>query len=164
MKNIKMIVVILLSIVSYSINSQEMTNADLEKIFYVVSDSLRGEKGNWQFMINGRVIACITDEKHNRMRILTPIVEQKELSSEDKSKLLEANFHSALDARYAISEGVVWSIFIHPLQELSKDEVLNAIYQVFSAAETYGDTYSSSSLTFPKPKKEEKEIFKKTKM
>ncbi len=166
MKNLATLRISLLFIISLSIQSpaQEMTTEDLEKIFYVVSDSLRGERGNWQFMINGKIIACIADEKHNRMRIMSPIIEQSKLTSEDMAKLLEANYHTALDARYAISKNILWSIYIHPLHELSKDQVLNAIDQVYNAAATYGTTYTSSGLAFPKKAKEEEKVFEKQKM
>lgn len=135
-----------------------MTNSDLEKIIYVVADSLRGETGNWQFMIKNRILICVTDENNNRMRIMSPIIEQKKLAYKDMLKLMEANFHTALDVKYAISEDILWSVFIHPLKELNKDEVLSAINQVYEATVTYGTTYSSTGLTFPDRREEEKKI------
>ena len=86
---------------------------------------------------------------------MSPIIEQKKLAYQDMLKLMEANFHSALDVRYAISNDVLWSVFIHPLKELNKDEVLSAINQVYAAAVSYGTTYSSTGLTFPNERKEE---------
>jgi hypothetical protein len=138
-----------------------MTNSDLEKIIYVVADSLRGNTGNWQFMIKDRILVCITDENNNRMRIMSPIIEQKKLAYEDMLKLMEANFHTALDVKYAISDDVLWSVYIHPLKELGKDEVLSAINQVYSAAITYGTTYNSTGLTFPNKREEEEDKKKK---
>ena len=135
--------------------SQNMTNKDLDKIFYVVSDSIRGIEGNWQFMLKGRIMICLSDETNNRMRIMTPIVEQKKLAYTDMLKLMEANFHTALDVKYAISDRLLWAVFIHPLKELEQNEVLNAIQQVYSAAETYGTTYNSTSLSFPDKKEEQ---------
>jgi len=148
----------------FSVQSQNMTNSDLEKIIYVVSDSIRGETGNWQFMIKGRMLACITDSTNNRLRILSPIVEQKTLSHVELLKLMEANFHSALDARYAITDDLLWSVYVHPLKELQKDEILSAINQVYTAALTYGTTYNSSELTFPNKKELEEEKKQKGKM
>ncbi|HHC79783.1 MAG TPA: hypothetical protein ENK46_07865 [Flavobacteriia bacterium] len=141
-----------------------MTNSDLEKIIYVVADSLRGTEGNWQFMIKDRILLCITDENHNRMRIISPIIEQKKLAYTDLLKLMEANFHTALDVKYAISDDILWSVFIHPLKELSKDEALSAINQVYTAAESYGTTYHSTNLTFPDKQKEEAQQKRKKKL
>ena len=148
---------------TFSVQAQNMTNDKLEKIIYVIADSLRGDTGNWQFMIKDRILVCITDEKNNRMRIMSPIIEQKKLAYVDMLKLMEANFHTALDVKYAISDDLLWSVFIHPLKELSKEELLSAINQVYAAAITYGTTYNSTGLTFPN-KKEEKEKSTKRKI
>ncbi len=166
MKKITVFISLLVVITTFKVQSQNMNNSDLEKIIYVVADSLRGDTGNWQFMIKDRILVCITDEENNRMRIMSPIIEQKELAFQDLLKLLEANFHTALDVKYAISDEVLWSIFIHPLKELDKDEVLSAINQVYAAAVTYGTTYNSTGLVFPKKEKEDtkedqEKLFKK---
>ena len=164
MKIVTFLLVIVLFTTSFSVKSQNMTNSDIEKVFYVVSDSIRGEQGNWQFMIKGRMLACITDTINNRLRIMSPIVEQKTLSHVELLKLMEANFHSALDARYAIADDLLWSVYVHPLKELQKDEILSAINQVYTAALTYGTTYNSSELTFPNQKELEVEKEQKGKM
>lgn len=131
-----------------------MTNNELEKIFYVVSDSLKGNNGNWQFIIDGTVLLCMTDETHNRMRIISPIIEDIKLSDSEKQRLLEANFHTALDARYAIANGFLWAAYIHPLKELNKEQVLDAIGQVYTASLTFGTTYNSTGLSFPENSEE----------
>jgi hypothetical protein len=161
MKNLPIVILTFLLATTFSVQSQKMTNNDLENIIYVVADSLRGNTGNWQFMIKDRVILCITDEKNNRMRMMSPIIEQKKLAYTDMLKLMEANFHTALDVKYAISDDILWSVFIHPLKELSKDEVLSAINQVYAAAMTYGTTYNSTGLSFPDKRKEEVQSKKK---
>lgn len=154
MKNLTILIIIGLFSLPLPIRSQNMNNDDLEKIIYVVADSLRGNKGNWQFMIKDRILICITDEKNNRMRIISPIIEQKKLNYADMLKLMEANFHTVLDVKYAIADDLLWSVFIHPLKELDKDQILSAINQVFTAAATYGTSYSSTNLIFPDRKKE----------
>ncbi len=130
MKKIRVILLILFLTGSSFIQSQNMNNADLEKIIYVVSDTIQGTTGNWQFVIEDKLFICVTDENHNRMRIISPIIEEFKLSNSDRQKLLEANFHTALDARYAIANDYLWAVFIHPLKELSKEQVMDAINQV----------------------------------
>ena len=163
MKKITFFITLLLLVKTFSVQSQNMTNSDLEKIIYVVSDSIRGEEGNWQFMLRDRLLICVTDKNNNRMRIMTPIIEQKQLAYLDMLKLMESNFHTALDVKYAISEDYLWSVFIHPLEELSKKQALDAIQQVYTAAHTYGTTYNSTGLSFPN-KSEERSIEKKKKI
>lgn len=130
-------------------NAQKMDNERLETILNVVSDSIVGQKGAWQFQINDRMFMCVTDENHNRMRIMSPIMKQTELSNDDLLKSLQANFHTALDVKYAISSEILWSVFIHPLKELTDKQVKDAVSQVYYAAATYGTTYSSTNLIFP---------------
>mgnify|MGYP000279780697 CR=1 FL=1 len=66
---------------------------------------------------------------------------------------LVANFHSVLDVKYALSDEIIWSVYAHPLQELSELQVVDAIQQVYAAALTFGSSYSSTNLVFPGNKK-----------
>ena len=67
---------------------------------------------------------------------------------EDLEKAMEANFHSALDARYAISNGTVWAAFIHPLSEITERMLRSAIRQVATARVTFGNEFTSGELYF----------------
>ena len=136
--------------------SQNMTNEKLEKIVRSMADSIQGSPGNWQFLVKDRMFICVTDQQNNRMRIMSPVIEQKKLAYTDMLKLMEANFHTALDVKYAIAHDLLWSVYIHPLRELSDDQLVDAIQQVYVAAMTYGSTYSSSSLSFPDRNKEKR--------
>ncbi len=134
---------------SYNVQAQEMNNQKLNSIIYTISDEIDGGEGQWQFKIDSLVFICVTDELHNRMRIIAPIAEEAGVTQEQLRRCMQANFHSALDVKYCLSDGILWSAFIHPLQELTKDQVLSAISQVYSAALTFGTVYSSGSLSFP---------------
>ena len=127
----------------------------------MVGDSLEGPHGSWQFYIESRPMFCFTDETLNRMRIISPISLVETLEKAEIMAALTANFHTALDSKYAISEDIMWSVFIHPLKELSNEQTMDAIQQVYKAAETFGTTYSSTDLIFPggleKEKGKEKE-------
>ena len=90
----------------------------------------------------------ITDETHNRMRVMTAVIDESDLTHEDRRVVLAANFDRALDAKYAVSKGHLWSVFMHPLVELSDEQFLDAVNQVKTLADNYGTTYSSSDLVF----------------
>jgi len=92
-------------------------------------------------------VIVLTDEAAGRMRIITPVGD-KPLEGARVHTLIEANFHTALDARYALQNGVLWSAFIHPLGPLTQDQFLDGIGQTIMLARTYGTTYSSSGLRF----------------
>ncbi len=42
--------------------------------------------------------------------------------------MMIANFHTALDARYAISDGVIYAAFIHPLSSLARRKRFTQCY------------------------------------
>lgn len=159
--NFKFIIFTIIIAFSFSAKAQNMTNESLEKILYVLSDSIQGKTGQWQFTIHNRVFICITDEYHNRMRIITPIIEQDKLAYSELIRVLDANFHTVLDVKYALSDKILWSVFIHPLKELSKNQVISAVEQVYAAAATYGTTYTSTNLVFPSTKTEKTSTVRK---
>lgn len=136
-----------------------MDNDQLGQLIYAVSDTVEGNVGNWQFLIDSMPMFCLTDEFHNRMRIVTPVKKAEDLTEEELTKCMEANFHTALDVKYAISNDILWVAFIHPLKELTEEQALDAISQVYNASATFGTSYSSTDLVFPK---REKKKFKKT--
>ena len=111
---------LLVTLVSIQMSTaQNMTNTELESIITKTADSVQGFKGRWQFTIKETVFICLTDSTNNRMRIMSPIVESYRVTEELKTLSLSANFHTALDVKYAIADDVLWSLFVHPLRELN---------------------------------------------
>lgn len=125
-----------------------MNNARLEKFIRAIDESAEGGDGRWQFTVDGITLQVITDERADRMRIMSPIVKTDQLSKEELVRLMQANFDSALDARYAIANNVVWGAFIHPLSILGDEEFLTAVGQTINIVSTYGTTFSSGLLVF----------------
>lgn len=93
-------------------------------------------------------ILIIYDPDANRMRAVTPIRSSEALSPEDLYRMMQANFDSALDARYSVAQDRLWAAFIHPLSALEKEQLLSGLGQVANLALTYGSTYNSGALTF----------------
>ncbi len=153
----KATLIFLFTIFSINSYSQQMTPTKLGEMLESISDSIISHKSQWRFIIKNTPFITIADSTHNRMRIMSPIIESNKLSEELKTASLMANFHTALDVKYAISDNVLWSVYIHPLKELTEDQVLDAVSQVYYAKVNFGTTFSSTSLVFPgkKPKKKE---------
>ena len=132
----------------------KMSNTKLEKILYRVSEQVahmpgsNDVPGRWKVIYMQRELFVITDESANRIRIMTPIIEEENLDQADMKVLLEANFDKALDAKYSLYQGFLWSSFTHPLQELTVEQLKDAMKQVATLADRYGDTYSSTDLVF----------------
>jgi hypothetical protein len=79
-------------------------------------DPAASMRGNvWEFTVDEASIALVFDTGADRMRLMMPVVEADEVDAEGMRRLLEANFDTALDARYAIARGILWATFIHPL-------------------------------------------------
>ena len=111
----------------------------------------QGDGGLWEFRFDGIPMALLTSVTHDRMRIIAPILKQENLKPDQRSKMLNANFHTALDARYAESSGLVYATYIHPLSPLRSNEVRAALNQVAQLVKTFGTTYSSGNLGFTDP-------------
>ena len=125
-----------------------MTNKKLEELILQISQDVEGRLGYWQFAIEERAIMVITDETHNRMRIMSPIAPQDQLDAAELARLLEANFGSALDSKYALRDQTLWSVFTHPLAELTDEQFLDCVAQVANLANNFGSSYASSNLIF----------------
>ena len=104
--------------------------------------------GFWKFEVEDSIAFVITDESHNRMRIMSPVIELASVPSDTLQILLEANYDRALDARYCINNEVIWSAFLHPLAELNDRQFLNALDQVVTLKNNFGSSYTSSGLVF----------------
>ncbi|EDP69511.1 hypothetical protein FBALC1_17257 [Flavobacteriales bacterium ALC-1] len=140
-----------------------MNNEKLQEIYASVGDSIQGKLGAWQFQVKDVTLISLTDTQHNRMRIISPIAESKDITDDLLKAAMVANFHTALDVKYAITNGVLWSVYTHPLKELSEDQVRDALSQVYKANVNFGSTFTSTALTFPAGTSTDKETVKKPK-
>lgn len=93
-------------------------------------------------------VTVIVDPRADRMRILVPISSADGLGEAELMRLLQANFDSALDARYAIANDRLWSTFIHPFSPLETAQLISGLAQTVTLAQTYGESYSSGAIMF----------------
>lgn len=101
-----------------------------------------------EFAVAGVEVLLIYDTGADRMRLIAPVANADALTDEDMTRLMQANFDSALDARYAIAKGVLWSTFLHPLTSLGGDEFGSGLGQTVNLVNTYGTTYNSGLFVF----------------
>lgn len=101
-----------------------------------------------RFEVDGTPITLVFDVNADRMRLFTRVASSDGISGAQLKRLMQANFDTALDARYAIAGGQVWSTHMHPLVSLSQDDFVSAIAQTVTLARTYGTTFSSGALSF----------------
>lgn len=84
----------------------------------------------------------------DRMRAMVPIASVEDVTPEEMERMMQANFDTALDARYAVAQGRVWGVFIHPLAALEREEFLSGLVQTVNLARTYGTLYSGGAQVF----------------
>lgn len=125
-----------------------MDNTSLDIIIHKLDPDAQGRLGYWQLQNKGIMAQIITDERADRMRIIVQVAAVEGLDEDLLFRLLQANFDTALDARYAIAQDILWSTFIHPLSSLDEREFVSGFAQTVTLAETFGETYSSGALRF----------------
>lgn len=125
-----------------------MSNARLDQLIKRVDPEAGGRLGFWSLSFEGYKAQVITDERADRMRIIVAVAKTELLKKDELYRLMQANFDSALDSRYAIAQGVLWSAYIHPLSPLSDEQFVSGLGQAINLAATFGTTYSSGVFTF----------------
>ncbi|MEN8132987.1 MAG: hypothetical protein ABFS45_22975, partial [Pseudomonadota bacterium] len=103
---------------------QRMTAERLAELIIRVDDEAVLEGATWFFHVEGIEAAVVYDVSADRMRIIIPIGPADELDEENLLRMMQANFDSALDARYAVAQGTLWGVYIHPLSTLTAEEFL----------------------------------------
>jgi len=126
----------------------KMDNQRLEAIIQGLAEKPEGRAGYWQFNMDNFQVTVITDEDADRMRIIVPVAKMGDIDHSTLRRLMQANFDSALDARYSVARGLLWSAYIHPLSVLSDHQFIDGLAQTVNLAATYGSTYSSGALIF----------------
>lgn len=130
-------------------DSVPMTLDRMNSLIEAIDGSVvRKSDGYWNLKIDGVPVLVIADAGHDRMSILVGIVKVDKLDPEVYLRLMQANFDSALDARYAVVRGVLWSAFLHPLGSLNDSQFLKGVGQTVNLARTYGVPYSSGLMNF----------------
>jgi hypothetical protein len=125
-----------------------MTLSHMGDIIQRIDPAAVRSGGSWRFNVEGYQVSIFTDERADRMRIIVPVESVENIKPEGLYRLMQANFDTALDARYSLAKEILWSAFIHPLRTLNDKEFVSGLGQVINLAETYGTSYSSGALLF----------------
>jgi hypothetical protein len=125
-----------------------MTGERLGELVNRIDPNAVAQGNGYVFTVNERAMNVIYDEAADRMRVLTGIVPTDGIPAELLMRTLQANFDAALDARYAVGNGQLWSVFVHPLSSLTERDFLSGIAQTAVAAQTFGTTFTSGVFVF----------------
>jgi hypothetical protein len=102
-----------------------------------VDDQLR-------FVHDGVRMICVWDVRADRLRVVAAVAEESALTVASARILLQANFGNTLDARYAIRDGVLYAVYLHPLSTVDARELESALDQVAALVRNYGTSYSAA--------------------
>ncbi len=121
---------------------------NIAQVVAAIDSGAKRQGNNWELTIDDTQLLVVTDVTNGRMRIMTPIAPAESLPAEALMRLMQANFDSALDARYAIAQDLVWATFIHSLDDVSVREIASGMLQTKTLRDTFGTTFSSGALSF----------------
>lgn len=132
--------------------ARPMSQARMELLFANHVEAIMGPPGAIQTRVDGVSVYLISDPLRDRMRLVAPVARMNQANRGLALVLLRANFFSTLDARYAVSDGLVYAAFLHPLSSLTPELLESALAQVLSLAKTFGSSFSSGLLQFGAPR------------
>ena len=125
-----------------------MSMTRLLQIIRVLDPDVQLQGASIGFTIEDIPVLVVGDPIADRMRAMVPIASAAGLTEKDLMRMMQANFDSALDARYAIANGRLWAVYIHPLSPLQKNQFLSGLVQTITVAKTYGTAYSGGGAVF----------------
>ncbi len=135
-----------------SIQAQEaephMTLPRMAQIVLALDPDAQLAGAGFSLTIDDIPVLIVTDVGANRMRAMVPIRSAETMTAEEMQRVMQANFDSALDARYAVARGQLWGVFLHPFKELERDQFISGVAQTVNVAKTYGSLYSSGAGQF----------------
>ena len=120
----------------------------MEQILLALSPEAQTDGSRFLLVVEDVQLFVFTDLESDRMRVMTPIRPYEGITSGEMTRMMQANFDSALDARYAVAQGMLWGVYIHPLSPLQKNQLISGIGQVINLVRTYGTVYSGGALSF----------------
>lgn len=125
-----------------------MSLEDVVAIIRTIDEQAQVRGTAMQLTIADVKVTVVVDPINNRMRAFTPIQSLDGVNQQLLYRMLQANFDSTLDARYAIAQEHILSAFIHPLKELKKEQLIEGLGQVVNLVKTYGTAFTSGAMTF----------------
>lgn len=125
-----------------------MTVTRLGEIVAALDPDSRTNGSQFQLSIEDVPVMIITDWRADRMRAMVPIRAMEDMTGDELLRVMQANFDTALDARYAVAQGRLWGVYIHPLSPLKKDQLISGLGQAVNLAKTYGSLYTGGAMSF----------------
>ena len=125
-----------------------MTLTRMARILEALDPDLRRRGASFEMVVADVPVLVVADPAADRMRAMVPIRAVADMAEGELLRVMQANFDSALDARYAVARGRLWSVYIHPLSPLERDQLISGLAQAVNVAASYGTSYSGGAMAF----------------
>ena len=127
---------------------EDMTPGRLLDILLALDPDTQPAGNGVALTIEDVPVLVIVDPLADRMRAMVSIRSVDGMSPEDLERVMQANFDTALDARYAVANGRLWGVYIHPLSPLRREQLISGLGQTVNLALTYGGLFTGGALNF----------------
>lgn len=128
--------------------SEDMTPGRLLDILLALDPDTQPAGSGLGLTIEDVPVFVVVDPLADRMRAMVSIRSVDGMSPEDLERVMQANFDTALDARYAVANGRLWGVYIHPLSPLRTEQLISGIGQTVNLALTYGGLFTGGALSY----------------
>ena len=102
--------------------------------FFDSKDLKHDAEEAWQIKNSQIHLLVILSEDRNWLRLLSPIAAESEAMSL-LPQLLEDNFDTTLEVRYALNQNVLWGVYHHRLESLTTEDLESAIASIVTLVE-----------------------------
>ena len=140
----------ILMLLTSSVVAQEapMTVERLSEIVLDIDPDAALTPNGLELTLEDIPLLIVVAPEADRMRAMVSIASAEDVTPEEMLRMMQANFDTALDARYAVAQGRVWGVFIHPLAALEREQLLSGLAQTVNLARSYGSLYTGGANVF----------------
>ncbi len=114
-----------------------MDQVRLERLFERQVEKVAGGAGYVRSRVDGVDLHLISDPTTDRMQLVAQVPFDETIGVQHLVGMLQANLHLGLDAKYAVSEGVFYSVFAHRLSTLTEEDFVGGYHQVLTLAQQF---------------------------
>lgn len=129
-----------------------MDQARIEKLFSQQVDAIEGPSGALRTVEDGVEVYLLTDPANDRMQLIASVASADQVDPRVFNILLQANHFLTVDARYSVSNGVIYAVYLHPISSLTEDELVSGLEQVIALSKNFGTTFSSGKIELGLPR------------